>query len=249
MAQEGVITIRSDYWCPYICDPHSSRPGYMVEAVKAIFEKQGYQVDFKVTNRARAIKEVRKNKINALLGGHKDHKGFIVPTKSVGSVSNYLFAKPTAFWSYKNGSSIKGKRIGIINGYSYGNEIDQLIRSHPDSFVVISGERPLKQILKMMEADRLDGFIENPAVLKYLLGSLHKSLETYKIASANLATESLVYLSFAPMHPQSELYSSVFSKGMIQLRKTGELRQILEKYGMKDWEETPLLSIAKGPRP
>lgn len=248
-ASAPVITIRSDYWCPYVCDPQTQRPGYLVEVARLIYSKYGYKIDLKIMNRARSVNDLQKGKAHALFAGHNDHLGFVIPVKSAGQVSNHFFAKNISTWSYKDAASLRGKRIGVINGYSYGKEIDQLIENQGHVFVKISGERPLHQIIKMMEAGRLDAFIENPLVLRHTLSQLHKPTALFKTVSSNLATSPLVYLAFSTADLEANHYADLFTKGLLQLRRSGELRSILEKYNIKDWEETPLMSIAKGAHP
>lgn len=44
-------------------------------------------------------------------------------------------------------------------------------------------------------------------------------------------------IAFSPALPQSEKYAEILSAGIAELRKSGELKQILSKYGLEDWKK------------
>jgi polar amino acid transport system substrate-binding protein len=217
----------------------------MVELTKLIFEKYGHTIDFQIVNWARAVRETRKNKVTALIGcSHADGPDFVYPAKPIGIMKNHYYVRQDSAWVYRDINSLEGKRIGIINGYSYGDSVDRLIKAKHKAFVVISGERPLDQMVKMMEAKRLDAFVENPVVLRYSLAQMKKPLDAYKAVSMNLADDPYLYVSFAPTNPKSSTYAQMIAKGISELRQTGELKKILDKYGISDWEETQITIIS-----
>ncbi|MFM6929144.1 MAG: substrate-binding periplasmic protein [Bdellovibrio sp.] len=250
IAMADVISIRSDEWCPYVCDNKES-PGYMVEVVTKIFAKQGHQVDFSLVNWARAVQEVRHNRSQAVLGAlHNDAPDFIFPTKPLAAGQNHFYVRKDSPWVYTGVESLKGKRIGIINSYAYGAKIDEIIKSQKKNFVSISGEYPLVQILKMMNSERLDAFIENESVLRYHLSISHIPMDTYKAVSVSLANNSNLYIAFSPKNPKSMEYSKAITKGLSELRQSGELRKILAKYHLPDWDDQSIiLTRSKNLRP
>lgn len=230
------LLIKSDFRCPYVCDPESDKPGYLVEIVRSIFAKKGQQVEFRITNWARAVNEVRANKADALLGCTKeDAPQLIFPENSLGQAQRYFFIHKHSNWSYQDSESLSRRRIGIVNGHQYGQSINELINSKHKSIVTFSGKYPLEQILKMMESGRLDAFIEDPVILKQVLskqeiGNFLKSDETKKVS--NLA----VTIAFNPKHPHAELFAKWISQGVEELRQSGHLQNILSKYNLVDWE-------------
>ena len=239
ITKADVISVRSDKWCPYVCEPKSDKPGYMVEITKTILEKHGHTIDFQIVNWARAINETRKNKVTALIGcSHSDGPEFVFPSEPIGIMKNHYYVRQDSTWVYKNPQSLDGKRIGIGNGYTYGDVVDKLIKAKHKSFVTIAGQRPLDQIMKMMTAKRLDAFVENPAVLRYTLTQLKKPLDTYRAVSPNLADDPYLYVSFSPANPKSPQYAALITKGIAELRQSGELKKILDRYGVQDWDES-----------
>lgn len=45
-----------------------------------------------------------------------------------------------------------------------------------------------------------------------------------------------VYMAFSPKGNNSKKYAAILSKGMIEIRENGTLKEILAKYGLKDWQ-------------
>ena len=231
------IILTADLWCPYTCDAKSANPGFMVEIVKEVFLKAGHKVNYVVINWARAISETRNNKFNGIIGASKtDAPDFIFTSVPIGYSSNFFWAKKEASWEYKNTNSLKGLKIGVINSYSYGDEVDKPVLDKNPSFVVVSGETALTKIVKMTDAKRLDGFVENPFVLDYLLRDIPELKNKFKSVSKNITKDTDLFVAFSPHNPMSKKYEEILSSGMKNLRKTGKLKTILNKYGLKDWK-------------
>lgn len=236
-AMADTIMVRSDAWCPYVCDS-SKDPGYMVEVVNKIFERAGHKVNFSMVNWARAVSETRRNKATAIVGAnYNDAPDFVFPTKTLGHGQDFFFVKKDSTWTYKGYSSLAGKRIGVINGYAYGGDMDRIIAENKEIFISISGEHPLEQILKMIESKRLDAFIENQTVLRTNLSNLGLSPDEYKPVSAQVANDAKLFIAFSPSNKKAEVYAKIFTKGITEMRQSGELTRILSKYGLTDWEQ------------
>lgn len=243
-ARADVISFRSDFWCPYVCNPDSETPGYMVEIARTVFEKHGHKVQVKLSNWVRAIKDTRSNRVQGLMGcSVVDAPDFIYPKKSLGIMKNAYFVPKNSTWTYKGRPSLQGMKIGVINGYTYGDSVDNLIRSRHRSFIPFSGDRPLEQVIRMMQVGRLDGFIENPVVLQYTSGSAKITMENMKVAGWVENHDPALYISFSPNNPKSQEYAEILTRGVEELRRSGELQRILQKYNLKDWEQPSGISL------
>lgn len=238
-ASADTIELRSDTWCPYVCD-NKAAPGYMVEAFIRIFEKHGHKVNFEIVNWARAVNETRQNKAHVIVGAMvNDSPDFIFPEKSFGTGDDFFYVPHDSTWSYTGEASLKGKKVGVINGYAYGGLVDDIIRKRKDVFISISGERPLDQLFRMIDSKRLDAFIENDAVFRYTLREKKLNPNDYKRVSENVADDPRLWAAFSPKNKKSVAYGKIFSKGIVELRQSGELAKILAKYGLTDWETPP----------
>ncbi|KHD89487.1 MAG: hypothetical protein OM95_03795 [Bdellovibrio sp. ArHS] len=241
MSFAEVISVRSDYWCPYVCDPQSAKPGYMVEILHQVFEKKGHKVEMKLMNWVRAVKEVRTNKAQALVAAsHTDAPDFIYPANSMGIMKNAYFTKKNSKWIFNGRTSLQNMRIGVINGYTYGDSIDRMIRNRHKSFIPFSGEKPLEQMVRMIESNRLDAFVENPVALHHALQGLEISANSLKVAGWVTAQDPYLFVGFSPNAAAAKEYAAILNRGIEELRRTGELQRILDKYNLEDWEKSKI---------
>jgi polar amino acid transport system substrate-binding protein len=233
-----VITMRTDLWCPYACDPKSVRPGFMVEIAREVFQKHHHTINYDVMNWPRAVADVKSGKYDALVGCSKtDVKGFVIPKIPTGIMESYYWTLKADPWFYKGMDSLKSKKIGVINDYTYGEAVDSLIQKKNPAFVEVSGQDPLIRLIHMTEFKRIDGFVENPLVLYYNLENIKKDKTIFKISSPDMASDPDLFIAFSPLNPKSKEYARILDEGMVEMRRSGKLKLILAKYGVLDWKK------------
>ena len=87
----------------------------------------------------------------------------------------------------------------------------------------------------MMLKDRIDALLDDRVVLQY---TLKRMKQTELFTEAGMPEDANpVYIAFSPAKPESKKYAEILVKGIEELRKSGELDKIMDKYGMKDWEK------------
>ena len=57
------------------------------------------------------------------------------------------------------------------------------------------------------------------------------------ITSKEALDESKLYIAFSHRNPKSKQYAKLITDGIEQMRLSGELSEILAKYGLTDWRE------------
>ncbi len=230
------IKLIADIWCPYTCNPTLEKPGFMVEIAQTVFKEQGYSIKYVVKNWTRAIRETRTGQYDAIIGASKaDAPDFVYPTIPAGHMENYYWTLVENKWNYSGVDSLKTVKLGFISDYNYGAEVDKLIANKHPTFVVITGIDALSRMIQMTEAKLLDGFIENPTVLKYHLVKMKKETSVFKAVSSNLANDPNLFIAFSPKNNSSINFAQILDEGIISLRKNGKLKSILQKYGLNDW--------------
>lgn len=230
------ISIRADVWKPYNCEPNSKEPGYMVEIAKKIFEKHGYKIDYDILPWTRAIEETRKGKIDAIVGAAKgDAPDFIFPQNEQGISANAtMFIKKGGKWRYTDLESLKTEQVGIINGYSYGEKVDKYLKNNPSIVQVVSGENALELNIKKLIAGKISVIVEDRVVIAYKIKEMNVQNDIEEAGSDGSASK--IYIAFSPANNKSDEYAKILSEGMDIIRKNGELKNILNKYGIKDWK-------------
>jgi polar amino acid transport system substrate-binding protein len=232
-----VITLRADIWEPYNGDPESAKPGYMIEVVKAIFTKAGYTVDYQCNGWTweRSIEEVRQGRIDGIVGAAvEDAPDFVFPGEIFINQQMTFFVKKGNPWRYKGIKSLENIRLGVISGYAYEDEIDEYIEknSGKDTIQAIKNANALELNIKKLEAGRIDATIEDVSVFSMKCASMGM---TGKFEEAGVVGEpDNITIAFSPAKETSKKYAEILSKGLKEMRASGELKKILEKYGLKE---------------
>lgn len=228
-----VIKLRADHWCPYNCDPGSENPGFLIEVSEYILEQNGYQLDYQLLDWSKAKDEAESGYINGIIGAYKnDAKDFIFHDIPLAvSIQNFYTQKDNK-WSYQNILSLNNKRIGIIAGYTYGNQLDQYIdKNIVDEkliFVAVGNEELEINIAELMDS-KIDAFIIDQSVLKnYMKNDVRANL----ISEAGLANQASVYIAFAPNNPDSKKLAQIMDDGIKEMHDSGLLKKIADKYGI-----------------
>ncbi len=234
------ITVRADMWCPFNCDPQANQPGFMIEIAKRIFEKEGHTLDYQILNWARAIVQTREGHYNAIVGAAKsDAPDFIFPEKELGWAGDCFYTTKNFQWQYNGLRSLTQISLGVINDYSYGEEIDRYVEknrtSNSNKVQVVSGNTALQQNVAKLLKNRIQVLIETKPVMEHFLqkdGSIHLVREA---GCLPIADDDKVYIAFSPKHPKSKIYARLLSEGIDALRHSGDLKTILASYGTQDW--------------
>mgnify|MGYP001050162289 CR=1 FL=1 len=234
------ITLVADIWCPFNCDPGSDSPGYMIEIAQRVFKKAGHTVVYKNMPWEKAIEETRKGKFTGIVGGYKsDSPDFVFPAKPLGISHTIFFTRKGTAWRYTGIDSLKKIRLGVIEGYSYSDELDKYIAANkgkPSIFLASGDEAIEHMILKVMKGE-IDAFVEDPAVYGNYCGTKKLMSVIGAIQEAgSLGPPEQNYIAFSPKNPKSAEYASLLATGLDQMRKSGELKKIIVKYHVKDWE-------------
>jgi polar amino acid transport system substrate-binding protein len=230
------ITVRADSWCPFNCAPNSNKPGYMIEILQQTLGKKGHTIDYQEMNWARAITSSRAGKFNAVVGARKTEvPDFIFPELPIGVDKSCFYVLPKTIWKYTGVESLDAVKVGVIRDYTYDNgEFDKYIKTHQNNsqrVEIMTGDDPLARNISKLVSGRITTFVETEPVVQHLLSNYQKST---KIMKAGCFPGAPLNVAFSPVHPQSKEYAQIVSDGVIELRKSGALKKILAKYGLKD---------------
>ncbi len=239
-ASADQITIVGDAWCPYNCEPGSASPGYMIEIAQQVFRKAGYTVVYRNVEWTKAVEETRKGTYTAIVGGARsDSPDFVFPDRALGKSHTIFFVKKGTAWKYSGMDSLRKIRLGVADGYSYNDEIDRYIAANkgkPGLFIA-GGDTPVRELIDKLMKGGIDAFIEDPGVYGNYCGTrgLMNVLGAIQTAGES-GTAEKIYIAFSPANSRSKTYAATLSKGLDRMRMSGELKKILEKYYVKDWE-------------
>lgn len=234
----GTISIRSDTWMPYNGDPTNPKTGYMIEVMREIFVPQGYTIDYQVMPWTDSIAAVKKGTFSAVVGAMKeDAPGFVFPSETFGLSGTGLFVKGGTNWKYTGYSSLMNKRLGIIDGYAYNEELDGYIKSQRGTgkIVVGKGDSALNDLIDLLLKGKIDVLAEDASVLLNVL--IEEKIPPGQIVNGGTMPEKEeIYVAFSPAIANSKELAAKFDEGIRKLRANGKLKSILSRYGLNDWK-------------
>lgn len=236
-AHADVITLRADEWCPYNCAEDSDKPGYGVEVAKEIFAKAGHTLEYKNLAWARALEDGRKGTIVAVIGADKvEAADYVFPNEAIAVIDNTFVVKKGNPWRYAGPASLEKVKLGAIQGYSYSGEVGDYMGANAKNGAridMVGGDKALEMNFKKLMAGRVEATVDAKPVLAYKLMSMNL---TDKVEFAGSTDPSEIYVAFSPANPKAKEYAAILDKGIAEMRASGRLKQILDRYGVSDWK-------------
>ncbi len=233
-ARAETLIMEADVWCPVNCAQDAERPGIFVELATQIFAEAGIQVDYRVTNWARAVQDVRSGRANALVGaGVRDAPDFLFGKSAPGISRNCFYARADSTWRYTGLDSLAKIRLGVINGYSYGQELDDYISRYQkehDRLQLAAGEQALALNVRKVELGRLDALLENTWIMA-MYQDQHGNLDDLVEVGCRVP-DVPIYIAFSPVLSSSARYRDIFDEGVRRYRQDGRLDALLQRYGI-----------------
>lgn len=234
-ARAETLVIAGDIWCPVNCQPGSERPGIFVELAREIFAEAGIEVQYKALNWARTLQMVRRGELNAAVGaGVEDAPDFLFGATPVASSRSCFFTLPDSTWRFTGTASLAGQRLGVINDYSYGDELNTYIALHhgdSERIQIAAGDTALALNIGKLTHGRVDVVLENAWVMQAMLASQGRAGDLREAGCR--APDVPIYLAFSPVLESSPRYVAIFEQGLQRYRANGRLQALLAAYGVK----------------
>lgn len=238
-AFSDTLRIATDEWCPYDCIPsqNQGKVGYLGDLLVETMANRGHKVEFVEVSYSRGLQLVREGKLDGTMACFREEApDFVFPDFPLGKSNSTFFSQKEASWRYTGIDSLKqANMIGIIKGYDYVDPtVMDYINQSPKNVLAITGEKPLERLIEMLINGRLTTVIEDKSVLEYKAKQLGKS-DRVKVSGTTDAIID-VYSSFSPKNPKSATYAKILSEETLKMRQNGRLKQLLERYGINDWQ-------------
>lgn len=237
-AYARTITLVSDAWPPFNETPGAEREGYMVDVARRVFESAGYSVSYRLLPWKRAVEMTRVGVYDGVIGASKtDAEGFVFPNEELARSKLAFYVNKGNRWRYTGRASIDSVSIATVNGYDYGGWLLEYIEANKDDFTkiqIMSGDDPLRRNLNKMLKGRVDVVADADASIRYLAQQMGIGDQ---IERAGFGEETVdFHIAFSPAHDESKKFAALLSAGIIELRKSGELAKIMQKYSLEDWK-------------
>lgn len=233
------LVIAADEWCPYNCASGSAEPGFVIEILRAVYEPQGYTVDYQVIPWSRAVADGAKGRFDAVVGAtYEEAAGFVFPDEPVGHVANDFFIRRGDVWRYTGVKSLQGVRLGVIRGYEYSGVIDPYLAGQGMPAVQWAhGDEALETNLRKLVSDRLDAVMDERNVVFFTAKKL--GLREQIAYAGSDGDYDPIFVAFSPARDDAADLAARFDQGLRAMRADGRLKAILDRYGLDDWRPQP----------
>lgn len=224
---------------PYIYEHQGSlrdpNPGFSVELVTAAFRLSDISVQYQIKPFLRQLGSVRNGTSHGMIGlVESDAPDFIYPNNAVGMAKDCFYTLIDSNWKYDRPEGLEAIHLAIVNGYTYGEIDHYLSNANPSDITRIKAEDGIAatRMIRLLSIGRIDAFIESHLVIRqHLIND-----NNIKVVEAGCLRPKEVKIGFTPNVAQSKVLAEKFDFGMNSLRRTGEMKRILMRYGVEDWK-------------
>lgn len=246
---EGALTFCSDVWPPYVKVQGRGSDGYVIDLLREIYEPLGYSVEIEIIPWSLCLQAVNSGRMIGAIGTDEDEApGLVFPEETMGAYHPLFYTLSKSKWTYQGRETLNAVRLGVVQDYSYSDELDAYIEEHrqTDSILLSKGEQPLDLLLKVLLSGRIDAFVEDQFTVDALLGNNPEIKQNLRIAGS-LTTDERMYVAFSPTDEKSLNLSQSYDRRLNKLRTAGLLDNILVNYHLKDWQKNPAQATQSQP--
>ncbi|MDY0162613.1 substrate-binding periplasmic protein [Desulfobotulus sp.] len=227
-AAEKILIAACDPWPPFV-DPQHPKEGVSMEIIRAAYATQGYAIKLEYVPWARAEQGVKDGVYDFLPPTwmtHERQKYLLYSEPYAVNQIKFIKRKDDPF-EFTGMESLKGKTIGIVRGYGYGDAF--LTATHfrrEEANDLISNTRKLI-------AGRIDLTLEDEIVARVRLAQENPNLLNDISFTRNALSRNPLHIAAGLKNPKHQEIITAFNKGLAEIRKNGTYAAILASYGIE----------------
>ncbi|MFC7049318.1 substrate-binding periplasmic protein [Emcibacter nanhaiensis] len=214
-----IVLGAEDSWPPF---SNADGTGLSNSIVREAFGLRGIKVLFQVAPYARLLRMTEQGEIVGLFNVTKEPS-----TEKVYHFGKQRLFRATTGYYYHVGQPLKAgnfrelvnnERIGLMLGYEYGPFI---LQNDKVRTVRVNSQ---ENLVHMLQRGRLDAVIMFDAIAEVVLA---KTQAQQEIRRAFDGEHSDIYVAFSRKHPEAGMLAEELDAGLIALRESGRLAEIL----------------------
>jgi polar amino acid transport system substrate-binding protein len=205
----------------------------MVEIIQLAAKAGGHTVDYATLPWSRALSEAREGKISGVVGMSGGDRDGLIPTEKLGVDTTCFFVNAGDPLKYTGVADLaKLQSVGTIQDYVYPDEFMNWQKSNGAKVKAVAGDNALDLNIKKLAGKRIQAFIENETVVNYLRKSVPE-LKDVVVAGCMASTD--LFVGFSAKNPKSADIVKAINAKTADMKKSGELKKLLDNYGAKSW--------------
>ncbi|MBF0287579.1 MAG: transporter substrate-binding domain-containing protein [SAR324 cluster bacterium] len=227
------ILINFSPWEPFEYTENKIQKGIDLEIVKAVLEKNGFEVTFKMYPWARAYELAKQGKADGVFSmGKRPEREvhFVFPAEPLIITGWYLYFPREKVVPFKKDlKALKDLRIGTVKSYNYGPDfMDSKLFIREDNINDISN-------LRMLKAGHLDAVVCDSINCQLLLKK--EQMDDLFVMYTETPIDIIpMYVGFSKNSKVLKQYPDLvknFSQSLKQMKDRGAIDKIAEKYGIQ----------------
>jgi polar amino acid transport system substrate-binding protein len=234
-----VVTVCSDPWMPYTgSGVPGSDEGYVIALTREALRRGGLEIRYVAMPWSRCLADVEAGRWDAIAcADHSEAKGAAYPEEPIGVSTPVVFTGPRSTWRYLGLPSLDGIRLGAVQNYTYTDDVDGWIKEHagdPRRLFLAAGAEPLRRLMDMLGAGRVDAIIENGIVARW---AAHRAgLPADFLREAGTTGPPVpIYLAFSRHAADHQALQRAFDAGLRSMKADGSLATLLARYQVPPW--------------
>ncbi|USD67873.1 transporter substrate-binding domain-containing protein [Vibrio sp. SCSIO 43136] len=226
-------------WRPFVfADENGVKaqlPGYSIEIVNTVLRNMGYHTEYTSLPFMRQRTETYRGEYDAIVATAEGSvPGLVFPKLAIGEINTCFFVAQKSRWHYNKPESLQWVKLGVVAGHSYG-EIDSYITQYWNSRIyAYTGveENRLSSLVELLSLGQVTAIAEDKDVMEYFLQQQGKK---GMLKSAGCLEPTPLVIGFTAADMRAQEWADQFDVELESLRKSGVLKQILNRYGVYDW--------------
>jgi polar amino acid transport system substrate-binding protein len=238
-ATPRAITVCSDPWMPYAgSGVPGADEGYVLAVTREALRRGGLEIRYVAIPWSRCLADVEAGRWDAIACADlHEAKGVVYPEQPVGLNGPAIFTLAGSTWRYGGVASLERLRIGAVQGYTFTDEIDGWLAAHAKDgqhLYLAAGSEPLRRLMEMLAAGRLDAIVENSLVAAWTAHQAGRPPGFLRDAGASWAPVP-IYVAFSSRRPDAAALARAFDAGILAMRADGTLARLLARYQIAGW--------------
>jgi polar amino acid transport system substrate-binding protein len=224
IAQAEKVVFATTEWPPYAFTKDGQPSGINVEIVVELCKRLGIDSEIRVLPWQRALDYVEKGKVDAIfaLRYTEERAKFVYyPSESLPVEKTVVMSPKGSGMKVNKIDDLKGKKIGVVRGYSYSPEFDNYQEAKK---TICDDDNQLVKILGKKRIELAAGADEGS--IKYLCKKDGIEVETLYVLN-----EAKGYIAFSKaIGERAKILGDKFSEALKKLKEEGFIEKVQSKY-------------------
>jgi polar amino acid transport system substrate-binding protein len=238
-AAADTLTIRADEWYPINAEPGSERPGFMIELAGALLAPHDDTVDYRLLPWDEALAKARAGEVDCVVGAlESETEGLLRPRRAWVQSEQVLYAAIARTITYAGPATLPGLRVAVIDGYSYGDQMDAYIASNRDKrdrvLLIDDSPRAQRELMMRLLVGHADVILESSVVMDAAIRRQEMGARIRNIGPVDPdAPPERLHIACTAGVERVEGFMRKFDEGFPKLEADGTLDRLRERYGIQ----------------